>query len=253
MKWSIRLTSSALFIFVILFLTSTASAGLIANWTFETATPADLDNSPSHPAISANSGSGNASGVHALAATDWSTPAGNGSANSFSSNNWSIGDYYQFQVSSLGMENLTFSWDQTRSGAGPANFSLQYSTDGASLTNFFAYTVGITSWSSGSTHGPSQRTQDLSAISALDNDDNIYFRLRATSAPTDTAGASRIDNISISGSQIASVPEPSTFLLGLVGMSVFGVRQWHRRISVPQGRNPAPVVLASCQCSCDKA
>ena len=250
MKWSIRLTSSALFIFVILFLTSTASAGLIANWTFETATPADLDNSPSHPAISANSGSGNASGVHALAATDWSTPAGNGSANSFSSNNWSIGDYYQFQVSSLGMENLAFSWDQTRSSTGPASFSLQYSTDGTSFTNFFAYTVPVVAWSStGSPQASSHFTQSFSAISALDNDSSVFFRLTATSAPSNVAaGTNRIDNISIS-----AVPEPSTFLLGLVGMSVFGVRQWRRRISVPQGRNPAPVVLASCQCSCDKA
>ena len=232
MKWSIRLTSSALFIFVILFLTSTASAGLIASWTFETTPPADVNNSASYPnAIPANSGSGNASGVHASGATDWTTPAGNGSANSFNSNNWSIGDYYQFQVSTLGMENLAFSWDQTRSATGPASFSLQYSTDGTSFTNFFAYTVPQVNWlSTGSPNPSSHFTQDFSAISALDNDSSVFFRLTATSAPSNVAlGASRIDNISIS-----AVPEPSTFLLGLVGMSVFGARQLRRQISVPQ-------------------
>ncbi len=236
MKWSIQLMSSSLFMVVILFSSSTTSAGLIASWTFETSTPADLNNSPSHPAISANLGSGNASGVHASGATDWSTPAGNGSANSFSSNNWSIGDYYQFQVSSLGMENLAFSWDQTRSATGPDSFFLQYSTDGTSFTDFFDYTVPVVAWSStGPPQASSQFTQSFSAISALDNDSSVFFRLRATSAPSNVAaGTNRIDNISISGSQIASVPEPSTFLLGLVGLSVFGARQWHRRISVPQ-------------------
>lgn len=245
MKWSIRMTSSALLIAMILVSTSTASAGLIASWTFETSPPAVVNNSSTYPnPIPANLGSGNASGVHASANTDWSTPAGNGSATSFSSNNWSIGDYYQFQVSSLGMENLAFSWDQTRSATGPASFSLQYSTDGTSFTNFFAYTVpdiAVGGWR--------HFTQSFSAISALNNDSSVFFRLTATSAPSNVAaGTNRIDNISIS-----AVPEPSTFLLGLVGMSVFGVRQWRRRISVPQGRNPAPVVLASCQCSCDKA
>lgn len=221
----LRLVSSALFVLAILCLTSTASAGLIANWTFETAPPTDLFNSSSSPSVTADSGSGTASGFHASNFTDWETPVGNGSANSFSSNNWGIGDYYQFQVSTLGMEDITFSWDQTRSDTGPSSFSLQYSTDGTTFTDFFSYSVGNTSWSSVSTHGPSHRTQDLSAVSALDNDGSIYFRLMVTAAPSG-GGSNRIDNITISGSEIASVPEPASMtLLGLAGaVSIVGAR-----------------------------
>ena len=58
----------------------------LAQWTFETTPPADAPNSAIYPnLIAADVGAGNASGVHAKAATDWTTPIGNGSANSFAS------------------------------------------------------------------------------------------------------------------------------------------------------------------------
>src|SRR5687767_12815178 len=65
------------------------SGDIVAQWTFEDpTTPADLSNATDITGINATTGTGTASGHHANAATDWSTPAGNGSANSLSSNTW---------------------------------------------------------------------------------------------------------------------------------------------------------------------
>ena len=62
-------------------------------------------------------------------------PAGNGSAHSFSSNVWAVGDYYQFQVSTLGQSQIGLVFDQTSSSTGPGNFKVQYSTNGTTFTD----------------------------------------------------------------------------------------------------------------------
>src|SRR5438552_17437540 len=81
------------------FFLGTASAQppvVIADWTFESSLPAG---SPGAGVwitnISAEIGSGTASGWHAGAST-YTSPAGNGSAHSFSSSLWAVGDLYQF-------------------------------------------------------------------------------------------------------------------------------------------------------------
>ncbi len=56
--------------------------------------------------ISPEIGSGMATGFHAASTSLWSGPAGNGSPKSLSSNMWGVGDYYQFQVSTLGAPNV---------------------------------------------------------------------------------------------------------------------------------------------------
>ncbi|MEO8372726.1 MAG: hypothetical protein ABI806_26315, partial [Candidatus Solibacter sp.] len=75
----------------------TAQASTILQFTFDGATnPADLNNSAASPNVSASTGIGTASGLHASALTDWTTPVGNGTTDSFSSANWGSGDSYQF-------------------------------------------------------------------------------------------------------------------------------------------------------------
>ena len=54
------------------------------------------------------------SGYHTATGTTWSSPAGNGSPYSLSSNNWSIGDYYQVSMATTGYSDISVSWDQTR-------------------------------------------------------------------------------------------------------------------------------------------
>ncbi|MEO8597776.1 MAG: hypothetical protein ABI759_30930, partial [Candidatus Solibacter sp.] len=114
---------------VFVLMVGTAQASTILQWTFDGATnPADLSNSAASPNVSASTGTGTASGLHASALTDWTTPVGNGTTDAFSSTNWGGGDYYQFTFSTAGFINLSFAFDQTSSATGPKNFKVQTST-----------------------------------------------------------------------------------------------------------------------------
>ncbi|MBK8001056.1 MAG: hypothetical protein IPK15_20685 [Verrucomicrobia bacterium] len=147
----------------------TVCATPISTWTFESATPFDLDNSGRSPVVAANTGIGSASGTHASSATDWKTREGNGSVRSISANNWAVGDYWQFEVSTVGYENITVSWDQMSSGTGPRDFGLFYSSDGALFTQFLSsFTVGA-SYTSFS--------KDLSAVIGISDDSSSLFRV----------------------------------------------------------------------------
>src|SRR3954471_14939524 len=194
-------------------------AGTIADWTFETSVPTTAG--PIAPEV----GSGTGTGVHAGAAT-YSSPSGNGSAQSWNSNTWAIGDYYQFQASTLGENAISISWDQTRSSSGPGqpnpsapSFKLQYSTDGTNFTDAFSYVVPVTS-SSGAVW--TSQFADLSSVPALDNQSAVYFRMTAIQAAQSANGQSRVDNV-----VIASVPEPAAGLLLI--SAVLSVAGWRKQ------------------------
>jgi hypothetical protein len=193
-------------------------AQTITRWTYETTLPS-LTDSASIGSIAAEIGSGTASGLHASATTDWSNPVGNGSAESFSANEWAIGDYYQFQTSTAGFSDIFVSWDQTRSTTGPATWDFAYSLDGGSFTIALDnYTVPSVAWSSGAPD-PTLTTSffvDFSSITALDNAPAVYFRLIADSAPGGATGTSRNDNFTVGAGPI---PEPSTYALGALGLT----------------------------------
>jgi len=203
-------------------LPSSVPAALITQWNFEgSTTPTDQNNSSMSPIVSASTGTGEASGVHVSPATDWSTPPGNGSDNSFSSNNWAVGDYYQFSTSTSGFEDITLSWAQTSSGTGPGQFTLAYQVNGGGFTDSHDYTVLPLSWSSGAAVSDSNFNVDLSAITALVNAPTVNFRLIARTTVSANGeivaatGTSRVDNFTMSGT---AVPEPSSLaLLGVVG------------------------------------
>jgi hypothetical protein len=161
----------------------------IAQWNFESPNPADATGATYPNAIAPATGSGNAGGVHASASTAWSTPAGNGSTDSFSSNNWAVGDYYQFSTSTASFTGISVSWDQTRSSTGPSQFKLAYSTDGTTFTDFGSpYTISAITWSSSTSVGTSSFAFDLSAITDLNNKATVYFRLIDNIAPGGTTG-----------------------------------------------------------------
>lgn len=203
-----------------------AGAVVLSAWTFETNTPADLANSANGPSVVAESGifttGFTAVGVHSSASTDWSTPSGNGSANSYSANEWTVGSYFQFATASTGYEGITITFDQTGSNTGPRDFKLQYSNDGTAFSDFAggAYSVINGGWSSVTPVNTTTFTFDLSSITSLNNDASIWFRLVSTSTvavnggAVATTGTGRIDNVVIS-----AVPEPSgAAMLGSIGV-----------------------------------
>ena len=201
-----------------------ASAAVIASWSMATAIPAATTGT-SYNYGAADSGdlaSGTMlSSAHAVAATTYSSPAGNGSTYSISSNNWTIGDYYQVSVSTIGYSGVSISWDQTRSGTGPATFDAVMSVDGGTnwTTILAGYSVvqaglagtGTTTWNTVTL----QTGFTLTAVAgaAADEQANVLFRLRST-VTTAAAGTNRIDNFIVS-----TVPAPGAIaLLGLAGL-----------------------------------
>jgi hypothetical protein len=224
---------------------SDARADVLAAWTFEVNTPADLSNSAAGPIVAAEVGTGSMQGVHANAASDWTTPSGNGSFNSYSVNEWAIGDYFQFTTSSIGYEDISIKWDQASSTTGPGEFSLSYATSTSGpFTTFSDYTVlasaappaGPASWTSGTYVSAFTYNVSLASIAALEDAATIVFRLvmrtNADSTPTtgttstvQTAGTDRVDNVEISGALIPDVnpvPLPGSAFVFMFGAAVVG-------------------------------
>ncbi|MGH7179255.1 MAG: hypothetical protein ACREJC_17895, partial [Tepidisphaeraceae bacterium] len=192
-----------------------AFGATLAGWTFESlafsgATGPSAATAATVGAIPADVGSGSAFGRHASATSVWSTPVGNGSTKSMSSNGWGTnGDNYEFQTSSTGFQDLIVGWDQMRSSTGPSAFDLAYSTDGTTFTSFASYTVACTAWSSTSVNNTTANTQfsfDLSAIASIENAANVYFRMRSngtnsTGGTIASAGTNRVDNVFVTASE----------------------------------------------------
>ena len=213
--------------------TTTVAADILARWTFETSVPVGAPGAGNFLTnITAEIGSGVASGFH-LGASIYSNPAGNGSAESFSSTNWAVGDFYQFALSTVGYTGLTVSFDQISSGSGPSQFLFTYSTDGTTFTPFgSAYSVlSAPSWSSGTPTPLTSYTNGLASITALDNTSVVYFRLVNNSAtavngsPVAVGGTDRVDNFMV---EATPIPEPQGLAI-VVGLSLLAMISRRRR------------------------
>jgi hypothetical protein len=230
MKKSVVLFVAA---FSTLLATQTTRADVLANWTFQT--PASTNNiigsgltvGTTQSGVLADIGIGTASAFHATAATAWSSPSGNGSSNAWSANNWLLGDYYQFTVSSVGFQNITIAYDQVGSATGPGHFDFEYSTDGSTFTPVGSIynVVSSPSWNPNTASGAATQSfsYDLSLITALNNLSTAYFRIVDQSATTGgavnggnvgTGGTGRVDNFIVNATP---VPEPSTIALAVLG------------------------------------
>jgi hypothetical protein len=207
---------------------TSASAQTIAQWTFETSIPTTAG------PHAAEVGAGSALGFHAGASV-YSNPAGNGSAESFSSTLWAVGDYYQFNLSTVGYSGIGLSFDQTSSSTGPRDFDLTYSTDGVSFSTVGSYmvlqngAVPNASWSTSTYQSAYTFGYDLSSIIAIDNASSVYFRLVNSSTATPTGGTvaaggtHRVDNFTV-----YVVPEP-TGLVAFGGLLLLAGRKLTKR------------------------
>ena len=204
-----------------------ASAALVAGWSMSTAVAAATTGT-NYTYGAADLGDATAgtslSGFHAAAATTWSSPAGNGSTYSLSSNNWAIGDYYQVSLSTTGYADpITISFDQTRSGTGPATFAVLMSVDGGAnfSTLLASYSVvqaglagtGTTTWNA--TTNQAGFTTTITGLSAAAGQASLIFRIQST-VTTAAAGTNRVDNINVYS---GAVPTPGAIaLLGVAGL-----------------------------------
>ncbi|MBM4111601.1 MAG: hypothetical protein FJ254_09665, partial [Phycisphaerae bacterium] len=133
MKSFVSLTAGAIAVALV----SSADGAMIAGWSIATAIPAGSTGQNYSVGVGDQGDQTAGSDLrafHALTATTYSSPSGNGSQYSFSSNNWSVGDYYEARVSTAGYSDISVSWDQTRSSTGPSSFRVDVSTDGTNFT-----------------------------------------------------------------------------------------------------------------------
>lgn len=215
-------------------ISASASADLVVGWTMPTAFPSGTGNVPTGTSYlppgpngagvadqGANIAGSQLISVHALAAATYTSPAGNGSQHSFSSNNWSIGDYYQISFSAEGFTGLNLSWDQARSSTGPAAFKVMMSVNGGAFTELLTYSVlqsggggSPGTWSS-TTYNPIY-TNTISSLAGTDGAASVVIRFESTVAGAAT-GSNRIDNIFVNGSVI---PSPgAAALVALAGVA----------------------------------
>jgi len=202
-----------------------SAADVVAGWSFANAIPAGTTGSEYVYGAAdqgANAAGSSVRGFHLTAATAWSSPAGNGSQYSFSSNNWQQGDYYEARLSTLGFSGVSISFDQARSSTGPAAFILFMSVDGGSnWTTLLSYTAlqnGLAPNASWSSAGTRQAAYTITAAAAAaDNQADVIFRMTCDLTPGSTGGTNRIDNVFIEGTVI---PAPGALaLLGLAGLA----------------------------------
>lgn len=160
-----------------------AQADIITQWNFNGITPGDISTAtPStgsgslsllggvtHP-NSGSSGAGSSDTAATNLAFQTTTYAAQGSGN--------LTRGVQFNVSTVGYQDIVVSWDQRHSNASARHVQFQYTTDGVNYTNFgslFEATAGDTWFNN--------RSVDLSSITAANNNANFGFRIVAAFAP----------------------------------------------------------------------
>lgn len=215
--------------------TGHAQADVLAAWNFNSLTP---DGNTGTGSTAASAGMGSASLVGGVTGGFASGTANGGSSDPASTDNsgWQTSNYraagagdktagVQFNVSTLGFEDVVVSYDLRHSNTSSRYEQFQYSLDGLSFVDFLRFdgNAGDT-WF--------RRSVDLSSIVGVDNNSSFAFRVVSTFAPGTlayaasnpgssygTAGTWRFDMVAVNA---AVVPEPATYAMLLAGLALMG-------------------------------
>ena len=214
----------------------------VALWNYNTITGA-----PASPAADIGTGSSQVIGsmVVATAATGMDPVINNGcgAQNGLNPGAWAFtatpgltneSSGVQYNASTVGIQNILFTWDQRWSNTAANTIRLQYTLDGTTWTNFTMTTANTTFCNGSIDNGRFQNNgvgdqyrrikADFSAITGANNNANFGVRIlaayyqsttefRQTATPTSiaTAGTWRFDNVSIQGGANVSIAAASNF------------------------------------------
>jgi PEP-CTERM motif len=217
-----------------------ASADTLVQWNFNSVTPdANAGTGTVVPAI----GTGTASLVGGTTATFASGDASGGSSDPATGDDsgWNVttfpaqgsGDKTRgaaFATSTVGFENVVFSFDLRHSNTSSRYEAVQYTLNGSTWLDAIVFDAneGGDRWYNG-------RTVDLSDVAGVADNASFAVRVLATFAPGTsayaatapgssygTSGTWRFDMVTIAGTPIAPIPEPGSTALLLAGLGTLG-------------------------------
>ncbi|HWI58075.1 MAG TPA: immunoglobulin domain-containing protein, partial [Bacillota bacterium] len=209
------------------------SGTVIAQWDFNSL-PADGSTTTGTTTPSIGSGTASLVGgtTQTFASGSTNDPAASGSDNS----GWNTASYpaqgsgnktagVQFNVSTLGRENITLRWDQKESNTGSKYVRLQYSTNGTTF-------VDVPSATAVAATGFEAKTNSLSGIPGVADNATFAFRIVAEFESTATGAGSasyvgaggtygsggtiRFDLVTVSGTAISVTPPAPASLSGFI-------------------------------------
>lgn len=197
-----------------------AEGAIIADFSFEGI--ASNPGAVSSFSYAAESGSATVTLAKSATGGSISAVAGNGSTKSLTGNNL-IGSSYTFKFAADDVNSIALSFDTTGSATGPRDFVVSYSNDGVNFSSLSTFAIGSTGQSGFSTGSSSTDVGHAFVLPTSFGDLNPgvagdfgYLQIAVADAvainggAVGTGGTNRIDNVIISGSPIAVVPEAGT-------------------------------------------
>ncbi|HEY0049803.1 MAG TPA: carboxypeptidase-like regulatory domain-containing protein [Pyrinomonadaceae bacterium] len=199
--------SMILFLFVLaVFLLNAQAQTVLVNYDFASAvagTPCTASPLTTAPGVTSTfttggTGGGTCTTPAGTAATAPPAFVANAANQSVSLTSFAAGstNFFQFQLSGVGSyTDYMLFFQSQRSGTGPVNLDVQYSTNGTTFTTFQTVNPGNGVFAAFNI--------DLSAVPAIENQPTVYFRL-VGSGGTGAAGTLRIDNFQVQAMSVSA-------------------------------------------------